>query len=378
MAALIIAVLQKQKKRKEEDKLKELQARQKSFVRHTYNDYYNEEYEEEDNYDGEFFHDDLEQMDELAEQHPESKAEVKDDVDDEDESRIRDVLPFQYQARMMYDSPTVQIGVALAIFVNFMVNAAEAQDMSGKAVDVWYGFELFFTAIFTVELIFNMYAFFWTPFWSSTWNVFDFVVVVISLISLVLDGLPGISTLRLMRAFRVFRLFKRMASLRKILVALEAAVPGCSNAFLILILVSSIYSILGVEFFSDISPEFFKNFLTALFTMFQIMTGDSWGEIARPIIDEFPHAAIFFVTYILIANIVLVNVIIAALLEEMVGEDAQAVKEEAEKEKADAEEKKKGKKESKKKAKALESERESREINGFDPAKGDHLLHAHA
>jgi len=145
-------------------------------------------------------------------------------------------------------------------------------------------------------------------------------VVIISLLTILFQGLPGISTLRLMRAFRVFRLFKRLASLRKILKALENAVPGCSNAFSIVILVNAIYSILGVEFFKDSdSAAYFKNFSVAMFTMFQVMTGDSWSEaIARPIIDQYPWAAIYFITYILIVGIVLINVVIAVLLEKMV------------------------------------------------------------
>ncbi|KAK3265813.1 hypothetical protein CYMTET_25534 [Cymbomonas tetramitiformis] len=164
-----------------------------------------------------------------------------------------------------------------------------------------------------------MFAHWPTMFWESGWNWFDFLVVSISLMSLLLEGLPGISTLRLMRAFRVFRLFKRLASLRKIIKALENAIPGCSNAFSIVILVNAIYSILGVEFFSEAEPGFFGTFASAMLTMFQVMTGDSWAQsIARPIIDVYPVASIFFVSYILVANIMLVNVVIAVLLEKMV------------------------------------------------------------
>ena len=107
---------------------------------------------------------------------------------------------------------------------------------------------MFYTAIFTIELAINFFAHRWGHFINS-WNIFDSVVVFVSLLSLILTDLPGISTLRLMRAFRVFRLFKRLASLRKIMAALGNAVPGCSNAFAIVLLVTAIYAILGVQFF---------------------------------------------------------------------------------------------------------------------------------
>lgn len=225
--------------------------------------------------------------------------------------------------RSAYNSPNAQILVAVLILVNFIVNAAEAQvqaeDSNSLQFKIFKGFELLFTSIFTVELVINMHAHWWRDFWYSGWNVFDFIVVMISLVSLVLTGLPGISTLRLMRAFRVFRLFKRLESLRKIIRALENAIPGCANAFSIVILVNAIYSILGVSFFRDLQPDLFGTFAKAMLTMFQVMTGDSWATaIARPVINVYPHAAIFFVSYILIVNIMLVNVVIAVLLDKMV------------------------------------------------------------
>lgn len=77
-------------------------------------------------------------------------------------------------------------------------------------LDLFRGFEIFFTVVFGVELVLNMYAHWCREFWSSGWNVFDVLVVSVSVASLALSGLPGISTLRLMRAFRVFRLFKKL------------------------------------------------------------------------------------------------------------------------------------------------------------------------
>ncbi|KAK3288080.1 hypothetical protein CYMTET_4434 [Cymbomonas tetramitiformis] len=230
---------------------------------------------------------------------------------------VENILYNQQLVRDLYDGKVCQISVAILIVINFVINAAEKQVDPGVGEDIFAALELAFTIIFCVELAFNMYAYWIKPFFSISWNIFDFLVVAVSVLSTTLDGLPGISTLRLLRAFRVFRLFKRLKSLQKILLGLEAAIPGCSNAFLILILVSSIYSILAVEFFSEIAPEFFKTFAGALFTMFQILTSDNWSEIAWPIVDVYPVSGIFFFTYIMIANVVLVNVVIAVILDEM-------------------------------------------------------------
>lgn len=248
----------------------------------------------------------------------------------------------QARAFGFYNSDLIQFFTAGLIFANFVVNAMEAQvtDVDGTMSMAFSGLEMFFTAIFTYELAINFFAHKYGHF-INAWNVFDCVVVFVSLLSLLLDNLPGISTLRLMRAFRVFRLFKRLESLRKIMAALANSVPGCANAFAIVILVSSIYSILGVQFFCEVGDgeekgKYFGTFASAMLTMFQVMTGDSWAEgVSRPIMEWYPDGyqrllvQMFFVTYILIVGVVLTNVVVAVLLEKMtMDEEMEEVPEE--------------------------------------------------
>ena len=215
---------------------------------------------------------------------------------------------------------------------------------TNPGVAVFLGFEYFFTFIFLLELIVNYWGHHWKPFISSGWNWFDTVVVTVSLVSVAVPGLPGVSTLRLMRAFRVFRLFKRLESLKKIMSCLANAIPGCMSAFFIVILITSIYAILGVEFFSTLDtvihpgnghphgPYYFGDFGSAMFTMFQVMTGESWAEmVARPLVDAYPLSALYFISYILVVGLVLINVVVAVLLEKMGGVDDEEPSDEDEK-----------------------------------------------
>lgn len=225
-------------------------------------------------------------------------------------------LRFQHQARAFYTHSYTQIAIALLIFANFIANAAEAQV---EDAEIFLVSEYIFTTLFTVELLLNLYCGWLWTFWRSWWNVFDFVVVVVSLLSLVVSGLPGIGVLRLMRAFRVFRLFKRMQSLYKIVLGLQGAIPGCLNASSIVVLITAIYSILAVEFFRDDNPEYFGTFFAGMFSLFQMMTGDAWAEAyARDIIDQYPYAGFFFCSYYIIGNVILLNVVIAVLLDRFV------------------------------------------------------------
>merc|ERR1719265_1874601 len=203
--------------------------------------------------------------------------------------------------------------------MNFLVSATKAEVLPDKEDDimiVFTVFEWFFNLLFGVELIVNMYANFFCPFWKDPWNVFDFFIVLISWLSMMELLQGGISVLRL---FRAFRLFKRVKSLRQIIAGIGQSLPGVSNAFVILTLVMGIWSIMGKNFFGEEFPELFGNFFKAMLSMFQVMSYDSWSSgITRPVVFKFspsPIAPIFFITYVFISSIIMSNVVLAILLD---------------------------------------------------------------
>jgi len=286
--------------------------------------------------------------------------------------------------------------VAALIMGNFLCNMVEKQidPASVKFGHIFFPFEAFFNVAFLIELLFNMYAHWFWKFVKSSWNWFDLLVVTLGLLS-VANLLSGpLTLLRNLRAFRVFRLFKRVKSLNKILKALVRAVPGVSNAFIVLFLVMSIYAILGVEFFQAIGvneahqivtidgnlidsttargmtfgEEYFGNFGRALYTLFQVLLGDSWSEIcARTILfAEYGYnpalGAIYFVTFMIVNAVILTNVALAVLLEKVI-EDPDAA------EGADEEEAASAQVEAKRKSKRG-NERDSRRDSKLDvPAR---------
>jgi len=240
------------------------------------------------------------------------------------------ILPRQEQVANIYGAAPIQIAVAVLIFGNFIVSAAQAQVLPEKgdaAHYVFLAFELFFNVAFTIELIVNMYGRFFFPFWNDAWNWFDFIIVTISLLSMALEDLPGISVLRLFRAFRVFRLFKRIKSLKLIIEGVMASLPDVSYAFIVLGVIMAIWSIMGVNFFGD-EEEYqylYGNFAKAMLTQFQIMTLDSWAsQIAWPIVrNDGAFYCIFFISYIFVTAIMMMNVVVAILLDKFVNTMSQ-------------------------------------------------------
>jgi len=258
-------------------------------------------------------------------------------------------LPKQEAVAAFYMDVKIQVFVAVLIGANFLTNIIEKEiDPKGeKYVSVFAAFNYFYNIAFTIELIVNLYGHWWCPFWRSGWNVFDAVVVSIGLVNMMELPLPAaFGMLRMMRAFRVFRLFKRVKSLNKIIVAIVHAIPGVSNAFLILGIVMSIYAILAVELWTHMAedcnepggdlnfrtprgkcagPEYFGTFSRSLYTFFQVLTGESWSEmVARPAVWyhytsplKAVGGALFFVSYVIITGFMLINAVVAVLLDKM-------------------------------------------------------------
>lgn len=258
-----------------------------------------------------------------------------------------------------YDSSFVQFLFAVIIALNFIVNIVEKvvlpSDDTTEFMIFWV-FDFIFTSVFTFELAWNMTANLFVRFVFDLWNIFDTFVVITSILSLIpsLD-LPGVSVLRLLRVFRAVRLFRKLASLRVLFNALLKSLAPVISSMAIFFIITSMYSILAVELFGKRSPDF-RNFHEAIFSMYQVATGDSWaGMLARSLfyvcVDIKSRAMfgsplpapdlgftpggdnacgegreavfdqtvlIFFASYSIISCFILLNVVIAVLLDNFI------------------------------------------------------------
>merc|ERR1711959_290930 len=161
------------------------------------------------------------------------------------------------------------------------------------------------------------------------------------------------------------RLFNRIESMRKIIASVVKAIPGVANAFVIQLIFLCIHAVLSVEFFSFIGcdddsksyqfaetaraggaysggecwgQEYYGTFFRALYTMFQVLTGESWSEAgARPAIAYYAGkdnllyvyiTYIFFYSFILVNQMTLLNVVVAVLMDGMSSESPPAEEDE--------------------------------------------------
>lgn len=247
------------------------------------------------------------------------KKGLDNGLEDDEKVDWPDILPYQTLVRDSYMGKSAQISVAIIILLNFISESMVAQILPEDGTELHTFFmvlEGIFNTVFTFELMWNFYGSWFRLFWRSSWNIFDFTIVMISLVAMIDESLPGFTVLRLFRAFRVFRLFKRIETLRLLIERILKSLPGVLNAFVILTIIMGIWSVIGVEFFRNHMNKEFGTFSRAMYTMFQILTLDSWNGIARQLIyDEgMWMASIFFVSYTFIAAMILTNIVVAILV----------------------------------------------------------------
>ncbi len=163
--------------------------------------------------------------------------------------------------------------------------------------------------VFVIELVLRIAAH-KTAFFRDPWNLFDFTIVTVSFIPP-----PGaVQVLRALRVLRAMRLVSSVSSLRRVVDGLLSAVPGILSVVALLMLVLYIASVMATFLFRDVAPDDFGHLWLSLFTLFQIMTLDGWPDIAKPIMELQPWAWLFFVTYILLATFLVLNLFIGIVV----------------------------------------------------------------
>src|SRR6056297_1514734 len=165
-------------------------------------------------------------------------------------------------------------------------------------------------AIFVVEILIKLYAFGFR-FFRSGWNVFDFLVVGIALV----PATGPLEVLRALRIWRVLRLLSQVQRLRNIIESLMRALPGMGWTTALLLLVFYIFAVMGTMMYGEAFPEYWGNLGRSFFSLFQIMTLESWSSgIARPMLEEFPLSWMFFVPFILVSSFMVLNLFIAIIV----------------------------------------------------------------
>jgi voltage-gated sodium channel len=168
-------------------------------------------------------------------------------------------------------------------------------------------------SVFVVELLLRIFAY-RVAFFKDPWSLFDFAVVAIALI----PASGPLAVLRSLRVLRVLRVLSMVPSMRRVVSALLGSLPGLSSIALVLVLIYYVFAVMATKIFGAAFPEWFGSIGGSFYTLFQVMTLESWSMgIARPVMEQFPYAWLFFVPFILVATFTMLNLFIAIIVNTM-------------------------------------------------------------
>ena len=218
---------------------------------------------------------------------------------------------------------TIHTLVASSKFQNFIMglivlNGITMGFETSKSLALEYGtfftlFNTFVVTVFTIEIILRIYVH-KASFFKDPWSLFDFTIVAVSLV----PASAGFEIFRVLRVLRLFRLITVVPQMKKIVVALLSVIPGIGAIAGLLTLFFYIFAIMSTQLFGEKFPEWFGTLGESFYTLFQVMTLESWSMgIVRPIMEVYPLSWVFFVPFIFLSTFIIVNLIIAIVVDAM-------------------------------------------------------------
>ncbi|MBK5927322.1 ion transporter [Rhodobaculum claviforme] len=223
-------------------------------------------------------------------------------------------MSLRHRTAEFLETRTVRHGITAVILFNALIlgmeTSAGIMDRVGPAIRIA---DRLCLSIFVVEIALKLFAQ-RLAFWRSGWNLFDFVIVGISLI----PGSGAFSVLRALRILRLLRVVSVTPSLRRVVEGFLKALPGMGSVFLLMGMIFYIGAVMATQLFQDAFPQWFGDLGNSAYSLFQIMTLESWSMgIVRPVMEVYPYAWAFFVPFIMMTTFAVVNLLVGLIVNSM-------------------------------------------------------------
>ncbi|WP_340243730.1 ion transporter [Roseobacter sp. HKCCA2468] len=217
------------------------------------------------------------------------------------------------------DRPRIrQFIIGVIIFNAILLGLETSPEVMGTAGTIILTLDWICLAIFVIEIVLKLVAH-GARFFRSGWNVFDFLIVGIAL----MPATHGLSVLRALRILRVLRVISAAPRLRRVVEGFVTALPGMGSVFLLMGIIFYIGAVMATKLFGASFPEWFGTLGASFYSLFQIMTLESWSMgIVRPVMDVYPYAWLFFVPFIMVTTFAVVNLLVGLIVNSM--QDAHA------------------------------------------------------
>jgi voltage-gated sodium channel len=209
------------------------------------------------------------------------------------------------------EAPRVQHAIIALILINAIILGLE----TSPQVMLHWGpvlgaLDQAILAVFVVEIALRLTAH-GLRFFRDPWSIFDFIVVGIAL----MPASGPFAVLRALRVLRVLRLITMVPSMRRVVAGLLSAIPGLASVFAIIAIIFYVAAVIATKIFGASFPDWFGTLGLSAYSLFQIMTLESWSMgIVRPVMEVYPYAWAFFIVFILVSTFTMLNLFIAVIV----------------------------------------------------------------
>ena len=212
------------------------------------------------------------------------------------------------------DNRFFQFTVVIIIILNAILIGATTYQLDPLFLNFIHVLDYIITVFFVIEILIRFIGEKEKKnFLKDGWNVFDTVIVFISLIPI--PNNSSFLVLRLLRIFRVLRLISVIPELKKIIEAILASIKRVFYVSLLLFVILYIYAVAGNLIFSENDPARWGDLGISLITLFQVLTLSSWENVMLPMQSIYPFAWVYFISFILICSITILNLVVAILVD---------------------------------------------------------------
>lgn len=224
---------------------------------------------------------------------------------------VLDGAGWRHRLAALLELPRVQHALIGLILINAVILGMETSPALMAGWGEWLSMaDTAILAIFVVEIALRLIAH-GLRYFRDPWNVFDFSVVVIAL----LPASGPLAVLRALRVLRVLRLVTLVPSMKRVVSGLLSALPGLGSVTAIIGLIFYVSAVIATKLFGAAFPQWFGTLGESAFTLFQVMTLESWAMgIVRPVMEVYPNSWIFFLIFILASTFTLLNLFIAVIV----------------------------------------------------------------
>lgn len=216
--------------------------------------------------------------------------------------------------KALVESPLFNNLIIAIIVINAVTLGLETSASVMAVAGPWLGaIDRAALIIFTLEILLKLWVYRF-GFFRSGWNIFDFIIVGVAW----LPSGGALSVLRALRILRVLRLLSIVPQMRTVVGALFGALPGMGAIVMVLLLVFYVAAVMATKLFGAAFPQWFGSIGESMYSLFQIMTLESWSMgIVRPVMEIYPLAWIFFVPFVIVTAFAVLNLFIALIVNSM-------------------------------------------------------------